>query len=92
MQLALIRDMNFYEEAERLTGIKKPEMDAIWQKVKQNKVKLDGCEGPHDFSIPSRKTGELVRDWQCSRCGGTVETTYKHWYELGLKHAGTRKD
>lgn len=78
------------EKLEELTGLKRGQMDEIWQTVKANKARLDSCTGPHDFSIEFRKLGQFVRDWECSRCHGHVESIYKHWYELGLKH-GDRK-
>jgi hypothetical protein len=59
---------------------------AILIEVRANIAALDGCVGPHDFSVPYRKSGTLVMDWSCARCGGHVPFIEKHWYERGLAH------
>lgn len=71
----------------RVSGISRADMDGIWQEVKANHARLEACAGPHDFSVPHRTVGTLVRDWACSKCGGHVESTHRSWYETGLKHA-----
>lgn len=73
----------------KFTGLSKPVMDEIWQKVKANLALLATCKG-HDFSLPFEKRGQMVVKWKCSKCGGTVDTFAKKWYEQGLKHGLSR--
>lgn len=62
------------------------DVDSIWKTAKENFVKLDSCK-LHDFSVPFRKIGELVVNWECSKCHGNVSSENKHWYERGIRHA-----
>lgn len=71
---------------EKITGITREESLKIWEQVKANHKKLAECEGPHDFTIEARKVGTLVREWGCTKCGGTVESTHRAWYLDGLRH------
>lgn len=73
----------------RVTGLSKETMQDIWTQVRANRKLLDECKG-HDFSLPFDKRGEMVVKWKCSKCGGTVDTSDKRWYEAGLKHGLTR--
>jgi hypothetical protein len=79
---------NAIDTLSRATGLSKGTMEEIWLQVKANHKKLESCSG-HDFSLPERKTRQLVMTWRCSRCGGIVESSAKRWYELGLKHGKT---
>lgn len=68
--------------------ISKEQIQKIWSDVQANSRALDAC-ARHSFvdETPEKKLG---KKWRCSACGGTVETTAKHFYELGFKHgAGT---
>lgn len=63
--------------------------------VEANNAKLAKCVVPHDFAIPvNRLTREeipaplLFCRWKCKGCGGIVDGEHKHWYSLGLSHAG----
>jgi len=73
----------------RVTGLSKPVMDEIWKQVKANQALLEVCKG-HDFSLPFEKRGQFTVKWKCSKCGGTVDSQAKRWYELGLKHGLSR--
>lgn len=77
--------MNTIEKIEDLTGLKRGEMDKIWQEVKANSAKLESCSLPHEFSVEYRRTGKLVRDWECSKCHGHVDIHAKKWYMQGIK-------
>lgn len=90
--------MTTLENLERITRIKRQEMDSIFQEVKANSKALDECRSPHDFSICiDRRTKEEVSNptphqrfgakWKCSKCGGTVDSTTRIWYEKGISHA-----
>lgn len=75
-----------------VSGIPRTESLAIWEAVKANHARLDACAGPHDFSIPQRVNGVAgepgynVREWACTKCGGSTDSIHKHWYEKGLAH------
>ncbi len=77
------------DQISQVTGLSRATMEEIWAEVKANRAKLETCKG-HDFSRPYKKRGELVTDWECSKCGGHVDLNSKRWYELGLKHGLTR--
>lgn len=90
--------MNTIDTLSEVTGIKKPEMDAIFQEVKANHSILKGCQRPHDFSIClERHTKEPIENptpaqhfgakWKCSKCGGIVDSLHKIHYEEGLRDA-----
>lgn len=58
--------------------------DKLWLEVKVNHEKLQGCVGPHDFSV---QEAPPPRDrWLCTKCGGEVDGINKRWYEKGLAH------
>lgn len=78
--------MTVVDQLSEISGISKPEMNAIWEQVKANHKRLDECVGPHVFTREVSRTGKLVRRWACERCGGEIETVDKSWYEMGLKH------
>lgn len=65
--------------------ITKAEAQAIWEQVKANGARLDGCAGPHEFqdTTPDKPIGKRYR---CSKCTGEVEGSNVRWYEAGLKH------
>lgn len=90
--------MSIYDKITQVTGLSKAVQDEVWQEVKINNERLNGCPGPHDFSVcldrhtkqpvdnptPAQKFGAY---WRCTRCHGRVSGTDKSWYEKGLKHA-----
>lgn len=55
------------------------------EQVKKNRETLMNCK-QHDFSIDLTPERVLGKRWKCAECGGEVEGSEKHWYELGLKH------
>jgi hypothetical protein len=63
-------------------GIPREELLAIWDQVKANQARLDGCPGPHDFrSIPGN-----ARRQRCATCGGELDLCNVLHYQEGLKH------
>lgn len=81
------------ETLEKVTGLKRKDMDEIFQQVKANHKLLESCPR-HDFSIAldhfTKKPLEVATtfsDWRCSNCGGWVDGAAKRWYERGLAHA-----
>lgn len=71
-----------YDGAEALSaasGLPKTQVLELWEQVKQNKQRLDGCEGPHRFERDGR-------EFRCGRCGGTVSAVAYAWYLAGLEH------
>lgn len=78
--------VDFLDEMAKVTGIPRAESLIILARVRENHRRLEACER-HDFVIPKRQIGELVRDWECTRCGGEVSNLDKSWYERGLRDA-----
>lgn len=61
------------------------EARALWADVKANSKRLDECPRPHVFEeIAPRYGRQLLPDYRCAVCGGTVDATRRHWYQLGL--------
>ena len=62
-----------------------------------NQKRLDECDGPHNFlrcgNGPSphyaTKTPLLVGLARCTLCGGRVDESHWHMYDLGLAHGQT---
>jgi hypothetical protein len=90
--------MSMVKQIEEITGVKPGTLDVIFQEVKANSKKLDGCIGPHDFTIClDRRTKEPIVGvptpaqrfgawWRCSKCEGQVENLHKIWYLKGMDH------
>jgi hypothetical protein len=70
------------EVLSRVSGLPRPEVDAIWVKVKANKAVLDACT-LHDFEPTSDRFGAKHR---CKTCGGEVDVLHSIWYRKGLEH------
>lgn len=66
------------------------EAKAIFEKIKENRAKLDSCDG-HDFSIDVEAPSPTFRKKQCSKCGGTANALDVLWYERGVQHERNRK-
>lgn len=73
---------------EKVSGLSREKIQGIWEDVKENARKLNGCPGPHDFSIETTRGKALSKRWKCSKCGGEVSAVEKRWYCLGLEHGG----
>lgn len=63
----------------------KAEMKKIFEEVKENHKKLDSCN-LHDFSIDNNPEKLYGRKYQCTKCGGVVDSVTKSWYESGVAH------
>ena len=74
------------EVLSRVSGIPKKEVNEIWQRVKENKARLDSCELPHDF-YPINENGRLPRKAVCKECLGVVDITNARFYIQGLRDA-----
>lgn len=53
---------------------------------KLNRELLDACPGIHDFSIEIPGKIPSQTRWECSICGGEVDSEAKKWYEKGVEH------
>jgi rubrerythrin len=74
-----------------VSGLGKGEAKKIFEEVKENQKRLEGCEAPHEFSLED-PAKPLRSKWVCRKCGGKVQHGDHHWYALGLAHgkrAGT---
>ena len=71
-------------------GLTREDMTAIWEGVKANQAKLDGCQR-HDFvGIDAGERYGSLRfkvKFRCKRCQGTVDASAMRWYQRGLEHA-----
>lgn len=68
-------------------GIPKAEARSIMEEVKINHANLEGCVGPHDFHPHKTHPGtELVSDYKCRKCDGTLSSINVYWYWEGQKH------
>ncbi len=69
------------------------EFERFTQLSKENQELLMNCEGGHDFSIVLRNfENSHVVGYECTKCGGEVDTQTKRWYELGFKHGREREE
>jgi hypothetical protein len=59
--------------------------------VRSNRAKLDGCVGPHDFSIEATPGRTFGRRLRCSKCRGDLDAVHVHYYNAGLKHGRADK-
>lgn len=66
-----------------LSGLSRDSMHDIWNKVKENQKRLDGCVA-HDFAPAETSTS---RRRVCRVCGGEADTIAVTWYERGIRHA-----
>lgn len=68
------------------------ELDKILAAVKENRRKLDGCAGPHDFQpvedtiLPSGHRLSSCHRYCCTKCQGEVDSIARHWYLRGFEH------
>lgn len=65
------------------------DLDPLWQKVRENHAKLDGCLA-HLFEPERPGQPQIGGRFVCSRCGGSVDSHAKHWYEKGMADARER--
>ena len=77
--------MTTLETLEKVTGIKKPELDKIFQEVKANSAALNSC-GFHNFEVHKKYESGFVKKYICSNCGGTADAIAVSWYKKGLEH------
>lgn len=81
---------SFIDVAEQL-GIKRAETDAILLAIRENNKVLESCPKPHDLSIAHEMKGtNLVTKFKCSKCGGIVRDSDRHWYVKALEHCGIK--
>lgn len=79
------RRTNGIEMLSRLSGMPQSEVRSAWEDVKANSARLEGCTGPHEF-------GPLIAvmnaKYTCAKCGGTIRSMDRYWYDRGLAHGG----
>ena len=71
--------------ASAATGLGKNEIRKIWEDVKANHARLDGCER-HEF-VDIHEIGKGSAKYLCIRCGGTIDAIAHAWYQRGIQHA-----
>lgn len=74
-------------EVERRVEERIKQLDAYAILIDVNENKLDGCEGPHQFSKPN----EVFEDCVCALCHGRTKRINVIWYERGLKHGARQR-
>ena len=80
--------MKIFDVLSKVSEIPENEVSGIYEKVKKNQEILGSCNR-HDFSIDTVPHTKINKTWECTHCGGKVNSSAKMWYELGLVH---RKD
>lgn len=78
------------DKLSQATGLGRQTMLDIWEHVKANQARLDGCPGTalsraHAFEdiAPDKKLGKKYR---CRLCAGEIDARAYHWYAMGLEH------
>lgn len=69
-----------------MTSDRAADLNRIWTEVVANSALLETCAG-HAFTVDVSPGTFIGKRWQCIHCRGMVNTTDKHWYETGAKHA-----
>lgn len=66
------------------SGLPKGDVQAIFEQVKENNAKLNGCQY-HEFEL--HEQGALVSrsKFRCIHCGGTINGDQYRWHELGRR-------
>jgi hypothetical protein len=92
----------YYRQIDMKPFLNKEEMRKrtalIVEYLKVNQSLLDGCLGPHVFSICVDKVERTVVKapekfqlldayWRCEKCGGDISGDAKTWYNKGLEDA-----
>ncbi len=72
-----------------VSGLGTDEARKIFEQVKTNHARLEGCAGPHVF-VEHRHVGKLVREYRCALCGGTLDSINVGWYRRGLEHGQSK--
>lgn len=58
----------------------------LWHRARYNAEALARCKR-HAFSRDLSPGLTFGKRWQCTRCGGEVNSNEKFWYENGIRHA-----
>lgn len=70
-----------------------PEYLKIWEKVQENKKRLESCCVPHEFKpVDDSTPASRVRRQVCIHCGGEVDAVNAIWYRQGLEDAKKGKN
>ena len=70
-----------------VTGLPQGEIASLFEQVKANHKKLDGCPW-HEFEpIPLDQgiTARMKDRYRCKRCQGEVDSSAYHWHEQGRR-------
>ena len=71
------------ETLSRVSGITQSEIHNIFEKVKDNHRKLNGCAS-HNFVMTS-DPDILKRKFMCSNCQGEIDGIAHDWYQKGFQ-------
>jgi hypothetical protein len=69
-----------------VSGLGRVESKNILAEVRANLKRLDECEGPHEFELVLDTASEARKKHRCRKCGGTIDSTRRAWYDRGLEH------
>ncbi len=58
----------------------------IMRAIMANTAKLNGCAGPHDFTVDRTPEKKHFKRWACTKCAGEIEAIELLWYKRGLAH------
>jgi len=77
--------MNVVEVLSNISGIDRKQVKSIFEEVLANNKLINGCPGPHIFTIAAGRR-KIADDSICEVCGGRISSSDKSWYEKGLAH------
>lgn len=58
----------------------------VFEEVRENHRRLEGCPGPHDFGVTDQSGFNFGQKYTCSKCGGVLDGVALRWYLKGLEH------
>jgi len=58
----------------------------LWERVEDNRAKLNACVGPHDFQPLPGDDPSFSRKLSCRLCQGSLLRDEVSWYMKGLAH------
>jgi len=72
----------------KVSGLSEGKVDLIWQEVRENHKKLDGCKvhnfGEIQYAVHGR--------YECKNCGGIMTHLHMQMYTKGYVAAGKNKE
>lgn len=73
------------EALSRVSGVPREGVMEIWEQVKENRRKLDACDGPHEFDEQTGSVLSSRKTFVCRKCGGALRASEYNWYQKGLE-------